>query len=713
MKYKYLFLIIFLFVPFLAFSQTEKLNTQTQFTDMAGKQIFKIKVLGLQPEQNAILNIGIYSDAHKINPMLVAQKLISYNDLDANGYYTYTSNQFLPQGVFKGISSIKLSQSSNQGESSADKAKFLINTDVSSLPFSKDSYKENCTNNVCFSLETMNYDHIAIRFKIEADDVVNFGIDCVPVGSVMLENVAYSQNGIEAGAKGSPSLGLRKKYPEKDYICNPYIITTGFLGLRKEIKGNKFLYPAYPYIKTEVYSYSAGNVSVSGDIADGNQEYYPSYVIKKGEFNGSGDTYCLVEKKQYAGSYFISTTFNPMLIKAYRCNKWMFPISDMPKNLKMEDGQVYNIGIIAKGVSNELIMGNTKENFIRYVYDAKKIGQAPKEDLIPLKINSVTYQKDPTNKVVYIKVNMPEGQSILNDYFYIKEYGKTSGSIIINGYFYSPKAPNSKNVVINGFVYYPETYVFGKDQQTTETLTFSNKKKYIFGYCAKNSTSNICKETSIFTLDGMNNAPIPRAQYISDGKCTTNIDDGKITLERAKQITETVSKIVNVRKELLMAILMQETNLGTNTGECTFNQNDRYCVSRSAEDTNLFKEMCQKFGLNWLTAPVSCLQDGGSHGCAMGLSQFMQKEWKGRELRIREITKHSFASPWNHCDAILATGMFLMDAGARAGGYGEDGAILAYNPIGWYLTEVSAKKRCLLNSWGNLTNMDNCRGVTE
>jgi hypothetical protein len=87
-------------------------------------------------------------------------------------------------------------------------------------------------------------------------------------------------------------------------------------------------------------------------------------------------------------------------------------------------------------------------------------------------------------------------------------------------------------------------------------------------------------------------------------------------------------------------------------------------------DLPALKTILEKLGRDPLTTKVSCPQSVG-YGGAMGPSQFIPSTWSGYIPRLQQIFG-IYPNPWNPEHAITATGLFVKDLGAAAGGYSAE-----------------------------------------
>lgn len=178
---------------------------------------------------------------------------------------------------------------------------------------------------------------------------------------------------------------------------------------------------------------------------------------------------------------------------------------------------------------------------------------------------------------------------------------------------------------------------------------------------------------------------------------------GSIALPVAVELAKYAESKTGVQAALILAILEQETNLGSHLGSCVYNEyrGDRP-VMHPDRDQPIFLAIAGILGFNPGTQQVSCpLIQGGVRtgwGGAMGPSQFIPSTWaiyggvvntgSGYEYNpsadtIRSINKTgSPANPFNNQDAFLATALLLRDNGADGTYYGDRMAALRYY-AGW------------------------------
>lgn len=156
----------------------------------------------------------------------------------------------------------------------------------------------------------------------------------------------------------------------------------------------------------------------------------------------------------------------------------------------------------------------------------------------------------------------------------------------------------------------------------------------------------------------------------------------------AKDIREAVefaSKRTGVPEGVLYGFLKMETNLGANTGKCTYEEVEAVAVPRykallkknknwqASIDTlyrrqKMFYDLMKKLNyskdkkVSCSPAPSSYIGQGG----AMGIPQFMSDVWAGYSAKISANTGHGTPDPWNLTDGVMAMALKLQKAGASS-----------------------------------------------
>lgn len=155
-----------------------------------------------------------------------------------------------------------------------------------------------------------------------------------------------------------------------------------------------------------------------------------------------------------------------------------------------------------------------------------------------------------------------------------------------------------------------------------------------------------------------------------------------IPFGRALQYAREVSESTGVRPAFLLAILQQESNLGQNVGTCNrpedppAKQWDQ--IMKPSRDIPPYERIMSGLGLEPDSRPLSCPY-GNGWGGAMGPAQFIPSTWESYQNRIANALGVSTPNPWEPRHAFMASGIYLADLGAGAGGYtAERRAALQY-----------------------------------
>ncbi len=178
---------------------------------------------------------------------------------------------------------------------------------------------------------------------------------------------------------------------------------------------------------------------------------------------------------------------------------------------------------------------------------------------------------------------------------------------------------------------------------------------------------------------------------------------GGIPFPEAVSLAQYASRMTGVDAALILAILEQETNLGSNLGSCIYNDvRAGRPVMHPDRDAPVFLAIAEILGFNPQTRTVSCpLISRGERigwGGAMGPSQFIPSTWatyggivntgngwvySQSADAIRRINGGTGpANPFNNRDAFLATALLLRDNGANGTFAGDRLAALRYY-AGW------------------------------
>jgi membrane-bound lytic murein transglycosylase B len=178
---------------------------------------------------------------------------------------------------------------------------------------------------------------------------------------------------------------------------------------------------------------------------------------------------------------------------------------------------------------------------------------------------------------------------------------------------------------------------------------------------------------------------------------------GGIPFPEAVRLAEYAAGVTGVDAALILAILEQETNIGSNLGNCLFtDSHSARPVMHPTRDEPVFLAIAGALGFDPYTRQVSCpiVQNGSrvGWGGAMGPSQFIPSTWaiyggivnagsgwvydKNSDAIRRINGTNNPANPWNNQDAFIATALLLRDNGANGSYSGNRLAALRYY-AGW------------------------------
>lgn len=170
-------------------------------------------------------------------------------------------------------------------------------------------------------------------------------------------------------------------------------------------------------------------------------------------------------------------------------------------------------------------------------------------------------------------------------------------------------------------------------------------------------------------------------QKLAELQSDLNVLTGKSY--NAKDIREAVeyaSSKTGVPKGVLYGFLKMETNLGANTGQCTYEEVEKVAIARYKKygskykasiallykREDLFYDLVKKLGYG-KNKKVSCSPKGYiGQGGAMGVSQFMSDVWNSYSPRIAANTGNSTPDPWSLTDGVMAMAIKLKGAGATS-----------------------------------------------
>lgn len=160
-------------------------------------------------------------------------------------------------------------------------------------------------------------------------------------------------------------------------------------------------------------------------------------------------------------------------------------------------------------------------------------------------------------------------------------------------------------------------------------------------------------------------------------------DSAGISFESALGYASAAEKTTGVRASFILGILRQESNLGTNVGQCLLTDPTTGAgkgkntgtpfknVMKPERDVEPFLDLTARLGVDPYAQVVSCPQSIG-YGGAMGPSQFIASTWKVYEPRLNTALGISVADPWNAQTAVMATALYMKDLGASSQSYSAE-----------------------------------------
>lgn len=149
---------------------------------------------------------------------------------------------------------------------------------------------------------------------------------------------------------------------------------------------------------------------------------------------------------------------------------------------------------------------------------------------------------------------------------------------------------------------------------------------------------------------------------------------GPIPFGQAYDYAKEASQRTGVRPAYILAILKQESNLGSNVGTCNRPGDSRTWRdimpgpndNSWRDDQTAFQRITSRLGISPDGQPLSCPLGSGGWGGAMGPSQFIPTTWESYDSRIEATLGVATADPWNPRHAVTATALYVMDLGAGA-----------------------------------------------
>jgi len=158
-------------------------------------------------------------------------------------------------------------------------------------------------------------------------------------------------------------------------------------------------------------------------------------------------------------------------------------------------------------------------------------------------------------------------------------------------------------------------------------------------------------------------------------------DAAAIPFEKALEYAKVAQEKTGIRPAFLLAILTQESNLGTDQGSCYVTNMDTgqgassksgkvfNNVMKPTRDIKPFFEITTSIGRDPYKTLVSCPIGGSGYGGAMGPAQFIPSTWVLLKNRIATMLSIKTPDPWYAKDAFMASAIYLTDLGAQGSSY--------------------------------------------
>jgi membrane-bound lytic murein transglycosylase B len=188
---------------------------------------------------------------------------------------------------------------------------------------------------------------------------------------------------------------------------------------------------------------------------------------------------------------------------------------------------------------------------------------------------------------------------------------------------------------------------------------------------SKSKNSNTAEIKQLVLADEEQSRELLEQQIAQNLKKPKDIVDPQEVAEAA----EFASSVTGVRKDFLMGMLVVESNLGQNTGKCTYSE-----VEKGAEASyksgklgsrawqtfkqrrQVIRDVADNLGYDYEQLNVSCNPSNyAGTGGAMGVPQFMPDTWLEYKDRISQIVGKDNPDPWDMRDGAVAMALKLSD----------------------------------------------------
>lgn len=154
-------------------------------------------------------------------------------------------------------------------------------------------------------------------------------------------------------------------------------------------------------------------------------------------------------------------------------------------------------------------------------------------------------------------------------------------------------------------------------------------------------------------------------------------DVSAIPFGKAYEYAKQAEKSTGIRPAFLLAILTQESNLGSNQGSCYVTNMETGAgvssksgkvfnnVMKPTRDIKPFFDITTSVGRDPYKTLVSCPYGTVGYGGAMGPSQFIPSTWQIIKKRVATMLGIITPDPWYARDAFMASAIYLTDLGAK------------------------------------------------
>lgn len=158
-------------------------------------------------------------------------------------------------------------------------------------------------------------------------------------------------------------------------------------------------------------------------------------------------------------------------------------------------------------------------------------------------------------------------------------------------------------------------------------------------------------------------------------------DTQGVSFDQALRYANAAEKATGVRAAIILAILKQESDFGTNVGTCNrpgdpeekkwYNIMPGPTSGSWRDDQTAYLAIMKQLGRDPEGTPLSC-PIGNGWGGAMGPTQFIPVTWQSFAGRVAKAAGVAVADPWNPQHAFIATSVYLSELGASAQTYAAE-----------------------------------------